>query len=457
MLKKQSSTFVWSTKGRTLREWLNALLKKQTHNDKEQTANFQDRYQETTVLLMEMAKTFINIPIENITSEIEKGLEKMGRFVNADRVYTFEYDWEKQVCNNTYEWCSEDISPEIDNLQDVPLEMMLWWVDNHKKGEKVLIPDVNALSPDDGVRQLLEPQGVVSLLTLPLLKNGECIGFIGFDSVREHHYYTQEEEDLLSVFAEIFVNIQNRQALELSLIAERNKAQESDKLKTAFINNINHEIRTPLNGILGFGNILAEKDLNASEKKDMLKFVQNSAKRLINTVTDYLDMATIVSGTINSKIEEIDLASFFERMYNNLKKEQVVSHLEIKLSLPHNQQHPTITTDLIYLTTSFEKLLDNAVKFTQEGSVTFGYTIQDDHFEFFVQDTGCGIEKSKQQLIFEMFSQADTSMTRSFEGSGLGLTIASELVKRMGGSITVQSEIGQGARFSFEIPVQPAG
>lgn len=161
-------------------------------------------------LLTIIADTYINAPLDKLEDIINQSLKQMGEFVQADRAYIFEYDWENNVCNNTYEWCNQGISPEIGNLQGVPLEMIPYWVDTHIKGESMLIPDVLALSEDDGVRQILEPQGVKSLLTIPLLDGENCIGFIGFDSVNFYHIYTEKEQTLLGLFAQMFVNVQNR-------------------------------------------------------------------------------------------------------------------------------------------------------------------------------------------------------------------------------------------------------
>lgn len=358
-------------------------------------------------LLMEIASGFINMPLENVDLAIQIALEDLGKFVNADRSYTFDYDWENDVCNNTYEWCADGISPEIDNLQNVPLSMMQDWVVAHKKSESMYIPDVFQL-PLGTVRELLEPQGVKSLIAVPMAVNGTCIGFVGFDSVRQYQHYSSADQQLLLVFAQVLANVKMRKKmidnlviamrkieesekklkesqliarlgswelnidkglftfndnfytllhtnasemggykmtvdeyarkflfaedfrmlteeieralnspdpdfsnyiehkfkyfdggtgyvavkffiikdssgkaiktygvnqditekklLELDLIAAKEKAEESSKLKTAFINNISHEIRTPLNGILGFGGLMMDTGLSFEDK-----------------------------------------------------------------------------------------------------------------------------------------------------------------------------------------------
>ena len=410
-------------------------------------------FQHTLTLLANMAKLFINIPLNHISEEIKKNLETMGNFVDADRVYIFDYDWEKQICRNTYEWCNEGITPAQNQLQAVPLDAIPWWVEAHKKGEKLAISDVYALKQDDGVKKILEPQGVKSLFTLPLMQSGTCIGFIGFDSVRKHHRYSKREEVILTFFSELMVNIQNRKAQENLLVLEKEKAEQSDKIKTAFINNISHEIRTPLNGILGIGQMLTETDYSAEERAELLDGLSTSSNRLMNTITDYMDMSMIFSDAVNVDKIKFMLKPWFEDITKRAKDLFSEKNIQFKVVIPSDNNALNVTTDPILLEKILYKLLDNALKFTKVGSVTCSYRVASKYIEFLVQDTGKGIASDKLNLIFEMFSQEDSSMTRGHEGSGLGLKISKELVVLLGGEINVISEIGKGSIFTFTIPL----
>lgn len=410
-------------------------------------------FQQTMTLLVDMAKMFINIPLKNISKEIEKALGTMGNFVNADRVYIFDYDWEKRICKNTYEWCNDGITPEIENLQEVNLDEIPWWVDAHKKGEKLIIHDVSSLNKDNAVRKILEPQGVKSIFTLPLMQLGKCVGFIGFDSVRKHHQYTQKEEVILTFFSEIMVNIQIRKAQENSLVLEKEKAQQSDKLKTEFIRNISHEIRTPLNGILGFGQMLAETDFPAEVRAEMFKGLSKSSNRLMDTINDYMYMSMIFSDTIKVNKREFLIKPLFEEITEKVKELISEKKIDFEVVIPLEHDDLKVTSDPKLLEKILFKLLDNAIKFTNEGSVKCTYEVKPECIEFSVQDTGKGIADDKLNLIFDMFSQEDSSMTRKYEGSGLGLTIAKELVVLLGGEINVDSEIGKGSILTFSIPL----
>ena len=164
-------------------------------------------------ILMEVASTYINLPLEAVESAIRTSLGDLAEFVGADRAYVFQYDFGKRTCANTHEWCAEGIEPQIDVLQDIPLDQIPDWVATHRKGEAMHIPDVGAL-PAGPLRGILEPQGIRSLLTVPLMNGPECVGFVGFDSVRQPHVYASRELDLLHFFSQMLVNVRLRKRFE---------------------------------------------------------------------------------------------------------------------------------------------------------------------------------------------------------------------------------------------------
>ncbi len=176
-------------------------------------------------IIMTIATKYINLDLSEMKSVINASLEELGRFVNADRAYIFEYIWDVRICKNTYEWCAENIEPQIDELQEVSIDFIPYWVNSHLKGEMMNIPDVFSLPEDDGVREILEPQDVKSLIAIPMMDNNKCIGFVGFDSVISHHNYSEKEKDLLLVFAQMIVNIRNRQ-LSFELIENQVETQK---------------------------------------------------------------------------------------------------------------------------------------------------------------------------------------------------------------------------------------
>lgn len=167
-------------------------------------------------ILMEIASDFINLPTNKINEVKNNTLEKLGQFVSADRAYIFEYDFKNQTCSNTFEWCNEGVEPQLENLQNVPLELMKEWVDSNARGEIMSIPRVEEM-PDSEIKQILSQQEIKSLLVLPILGKNECLGFVGFDSVKNHYNYTSKEKDLLFFFAQMIANVDQRYKIELDL------------------------------------------------------------------------------------------------------------------------------------------------------------------------------------------------------------------------------------------------
>lgn len=253
----------------------------------------------------------------------------------------------------------------------------------------------------------------------------------------------------------IIHDISEKRKILKDLINAKEKAEESDRLKTAFLNNISHEIRTPLNSILGFGQYLAEADLPQNERMEMYDHLQRSSNRLMNTVDDYVDIALIVSSNVTAHFKDFLIQPFFDdfiaKTYNLCDHSKVEYVIEAPLEVSNVILHSD--KELIYKI--LFKLLDNAIKFTTRGSITCGYKVEDNYIEFFIKDTGIGIAKEKMDLIFKMFSQEESSMTRGYEGSGLGLAISKGLIDLLHGVIQVSSIKGVGSIFSFKIPNSP--
>lgn len=258
-------------------------------------------------------------------------------------------------------------------------------------------------------------------------------------------------DGVITNFVSIKQDITERKSILEELVAAKEKAQESDKLKTAFINNISHEIRTPLNGILGFGALLSETDTSPEEKQEMLAIVQKSSDRLMKTITDYMDMARIFSGAMEVHPKEFLLHPFLEEITKNAKQLCVSKSIAFETDY-HHDDDLALDSDPELIGKILNALLDNALKFTERGCIGCGYKLKEGFVEFFVKDTGKGIAPNMLDAIFTMFTQEDPSDIRGHEGSGLGLSIASGLVKLLGGAISATSEKGEGSTFTFTVP-----
>ncbi len=238
----------------------------------------------------------------------------------------------------------------------------------------------------------------------------------------------------------------------IELIAAKEKAEASDRLKTSFLNNVSHEIRTPLNGILGFGQILTDPDLSAHQKKKYVEMLNESSERLVHTVTNFLDISLLNSNNQEINLNEIDPAAIIKDAVSRFRNACISKKLILSVQLPPLPNGYKVLTDKDLLDKIFFQLIDNAVKFTNHGAIRVGYEIHHDEVHFFVKDTGIGISEISKTLIFENFIQEDNSITRGYGGSGLGLSIAKGFVEILGGRIWLVTEKDKGSTFYFSLP-----
>lgn len=241
------------------------------------------------------------------------------------------------------------------------------------------------------------------------------------------------------------------------LFHAKEKAEVADRLKSAFLANMSHEIRTPLNGILGFAELLKDEDINNTDRKEYVSIIINNGKHLLNLINDIIDISKIESRQLNVKPTSFnpddllnELFSFFENHKKSIEKD----HIELILSITQDRENTFIFSDKTRLKQVLSNLIDNSLKFTENGRVEFGYTfLNNEEIEFFVEDTGIGISKEDIEIIFERFRQAESVNRRSMHGTGLGLSICKALIELMGGEIKVTSELNNGSRFSFILPL----
>ncbi len=242
-----------------------------------------------------------------------------------------------------------------------------------------------------------------------------------------------------------------KRAYELGIAKE--KAEENDKLKTAFLQNMSHEIRTPLNGIIGFSALLNEENLSRDEIKEFTSMIGQSGKRLIEIVNNVLEISKIQTGQVKVNMAHISVNSIFLDLYTFFTT--LAKAKQIDLSY-HNQENifRTIYTDELKLNQILTNLINNAIKFTKSGSIDFGFEITGNTITFYVRDTGIGIPQTLYASIFDRFIQAEQSLTKNYEGAGLGLAISKGLVELLGGRIWVESEINMGTTFFFTLPYE---
>jgi len=266
-------------------------------------------------------------------------------------------------------------------------------------------------------------------------------------------------------FIGIMTDISWRKKIEQELILAKEKAEESDKLKTAFLANISHEIRTPLNVILGFTGLIL-KDLPDDEKSDermkSLDLVRQSSNQLISIISDIIDISRIQNESINLQNQEISVNTFFKNIhtvYRKLMDDRGKNEIRLTWYIPEEITGELfISTDIERFHQIWQNLLNNSMKFIEYGQIRYGVNGIDslnNQITFFVEDTGPGISKDKDSIIFERFRQGEEGFARRYGGSGLGLTITRELLHLMGGYISLDTDYTGGARFLFTLPERP--
>jgi len=247
------------------------------------------------------------------------------------------------------------------------------------------------------------------------------------------------------------------------LVIAKEKAEESDRLKSAFLTNMSHEIRTPMNGILGFADLLKEQGLTGDELQEYIEIIEKSGVRMLNIINQIVDISKIEAGMIKLEIQESNINKQIEYIHTFFKPEAETKGIKLSFQKTLTEKEALIQTDREKLYAILINLVKNAIKYTNEGTIEFGYNMVENlHatsqplLQFYVKDTGIGIPKNRQEAIFERFIQADIEDKMAYQGAGLGLAITKAYVEMLGGKIWVESEEGIGSIFYFTIPYNAA-
>ena len=262
----------------------------------------------------------------------------------------------------------------------------------------------------------------------------------------------KNSDGVITNFVAVKEDITLQKQLQAELVAAKEKAEESDRLKSAFLATITHELRTPMNGILGFSELLMDPELPHEESVEFIDLIHQSGLRLLTLINELIDLARIEAGETMVQQDDTNVNMLLKDLTAFFKLEIHKKGLRLTCTPGLSDSESIIKTDSAKLTQVLTNLVNNALKFTFTGGIDIGYTMQNGILEFYVKDSGIGIPVAMQEKIFERFIQVDNPLTRQIEGSGLGLSIAKGYVAMLGGAIRLESVEGEGTTFTFTIP-----
>ncbi|MEI6885106.1 MAG: PAS domain S-box protein [Bacteroidota bacterium] len=250
-------------------------------------------------------------------------------------------------------------------------------------------------------------------------------------------------------------DITSRKEVEAELILAKEKAEESDRLKSSFLANMSHEIRTPMNGIIGFASLLDDPDTEESERPRFIRIINENCDQLLHIINDLIDISKIESGQIDILKSEFDLIEMMESIRMTFLPRATKKGIELVFEMDHGSAAFPMQTDQTKLRQILDNLISNAIKFTSVGYVRFGFILTGRILEFFVMDSGKGIDPADHELIFDRFRQVNDGISHKLGGNGLGLSITRAYVKAMGGNIWLDSAPEKGSCFFFTVPLDP--
>ena len=383
----------------------------------------------------------------------------LGHAVNVDRVYIWQNHKidGKLYCTQLYEW-SEGAEPQQGNEYSVNIsydDIVPGLEERLKRGE--CLNGVVREMPIEYQRQLV-PQSVLSIIIVPVFLHEELWGFVGFDDCKNERVFSINEEIILRSASRMIANALLRQTMSQEIQVALEQAKAGSKAKGDFLSIMSHEMRTPMNAIIGM-TAIAERTNNIYEKNHALSKIGDASNYLLGVINDILDMAKIEA----NKLELAPIEFNFEEM---LRKAITIINFRIEekaqqLTLQVDDNIPlSLVGDDQRLSQVITNILSNAVKFTPEhGEIHLEASLVDEtdgvcELRFVVVDSGIGISIEQQERLFQAFEQAEGGISREYGGTGLGLVISKSIVESMDGSISVESELGKGAKFIFTVKMK---
>ena len=406
-------------------------------------------------IVNDAAALLLKSDMDNFSDAMRKGMEVVGRCLEVNRVGIWKNNQKRKgelYYKLVYQWTEDDGTHEIRvGTEYAYREALPNWGALLAGGESVNGPLRNF---DDKESAHLSTHSILSVLDIPIFMNDEFWGFVAFEDCVNERDFTEGEVNILRSWGLIAIGAIRRNEISLDLEAAIKTAEDANRAKSAFLANMSHEIRTPMNSIMGFAELALDQAASA-QVKDYLDKITDSTKWLLRIINDVLDISKIESGKVELENIPFDLRGIFTRCQSVILPSVNEKNLDL-----HVYAEPPIGKKLmgdpVRLYQALMNLLTNAVKFTSAGTVKISSSVikSDENTAtvyFEVKDSGIGMTSEQMENIFDPFAQADSSTTRKYGGTGLGLTITKNIINLMGGVLCLESTPGVGTMFSFAL------
>lgn len=381
-------------------------------------------------------------------------LERIGFHLSPKRILVLVDNPESTMCQVEYQWVAQDIQPITHNTAIIYKEWPSWqkMFAERNMDYGTLMSDL----PDDITRPLGK-MGLKNAYMFPMTgSDGTSFGIILFEAYENSQLNTLEIR-YIQIVTIVLSGIFHIYRILNDLIREKERAEDADRLKSAFLVNVSHDIRIPMNAIIGYSDLLADEDLTQTEREEFIDMINKSGQDLVTLIDNIIEISKIETGQMTVKKEEIPIFPLLNdimAVFNNDRTLEDRDDLTLQLDLPSKYTDMKIRTDIFKFRQVCTNLIDNAIKFTNNGYIKFGVSrAWDQTIEFYVQDTGIGIPEDQQYIIFQRFGKVDRTLNDEYTGTGLGLPICKSIVEMLGGEIRVVSVPGKGSTFYFTHPL----
>ena len=403
---------------------------------------------------------------------IDKLVAIAGEFYRADRCYIIEDRKSTKTIDNTYEWCAPGIEPEIDKLQDVPAEVCAGWYEEFRRQGAFFMDALDSEHNTPETVEILQMQGIESLVVAPILADNEIIGYIGVDNPKKAERDVAVLQGIANVAYSQILERNRRNSVAEKMLREQmaqkeqlaealSMAESANRAKTIFLNNMSHDIRTPMNAIIGYTGLAASHIDNKAQVQDYLAKIAQSSDHLLSLINDVLDMSRIESGKINLEEKAENLPEIIHTLRDIVQADIHSKHHDFFIDTV-NVNDENILCDKLRLNQVLLNILSNSIKYTAAGGILSmritektvkanGYAT----YEFLIKDNGMGMDSEFVKTIFDPFTRMKSSTVSGIQGTGLGMAITKNIIDMMGGRIDIQSEPGKGTEttvtFDFKL------